>query len=207
MNLLAGGAGWWPGRAPVTPAARRVADAAVDAGGPTVLRDGRSVWLRAVRPSDAAASGRFFEALSMTARRRRFHGAVNALPAAALAAMTNPDPWRELVLVAEPLAADADDGGARLVGEARFAIDGGDPHVAEFALAVADEWQGHGLGRRLLERLVVEGRRRGLWRLHGDVLVDNAPMQALMNAVGADLRPRRGEAGLVRATLSLRPPV
>ena len=40
---------------------------------------------------------------------------------------------------------------------------------AEFAVVVSDCWQGHGLGTRLLTRLVEIGRKEGLTRIGQDV--------------------------------------
>jgi acetyltransferase len=184
-------------------------DCRAPASGPLRLRDGRAVLLRAVRAADAHATGRFVEDLSPQTRRWRFHGAVNRLSPALLQAMTAVDPCRQVVLVAE---VDGGVGGAgeptpRLVADARYVVSDDEPRVGEFALVVADAWQGAGLGHALLDRLVAEARRRRLWRLTGDVLADNGPMRQLLLAAGAELRPLRGTANLLRATLALVPSV
>lgn len=158
------------------------------------LHDGRSVHVRPVHAGDAEAEGRFVEALSPATRRLRFHGALNRLPPTLLRAMTAVDPCVQTVLVAE---ADA-----LLVADARYVM-GDDPHAAEFAIAVADAWQGGGLGRALMARLADHARERGLRQLHGEVLDHNHRMLGLMESMGARLRPQHGGIGLVRVEVPL----
>jgi acetyltransferase len=55
---------------------------------------------------------------------------------------------------------------------------------AEFALVVEDAQQRKGLGRHLLGRLIGIARERGVRRLVGQVLRENAPMLALTAALG-----------------------
>lgn len=158
------------------------------------LADGRRVHVRPVRADDLEAEGRFVEALSPATRRLRFHGALNGLPDALLRAMTDVDPCLQVALVAVA--------GEALVADARYVV-GDDPQVAEFAIAVADGWQGAGLGRALMQRLSTHARRRGLKRLHGEVLDDNHRMLSMLDTLGARLRPLRGGVGLVRAEFLL----
>ena len=51
--------------------------------------------------------------------------------------------------------------GLPVVADARFVHDAEQLSRAEFALAVADDWQGRGLGRRLMAHLIAEARRQG----------------------------------------------
>ena len=148
------------------------------------LRDGRRVALRPMHHSDAPALQRFFfGGLSPRARLLRFHGAINHLPEAALRALTTQVPRRHVALAA---LATTDDGLARLLAEARYVVD--DEGEAEFAVAVADAWQGQGLGRALLQRLAAHARAEGIPALHGAVVPGNEPMLRLAHSLGADLR-------------------
>jgi acetyltransferase len=168
------------------------------AGELVVLADGRGVRVRAVQPDDAAAEQAFVATLSPTSRRRRFHGAMKQLPASVLEAMTAIDFRHHVALVAEARCAD---GAARLVADARYVRD--DRGDAEFAIAVADGWQGLGLGRALLQRLGRHARLSGVATLRGSVLADNAPMLALMRSLGARLRDDLADATIVQATFPL----
>lgn len=164
--------------------------------GRVIVADGRCVRVRPIHPSDAAAEQAFVTTLSPRSRLLRFHGALKQLPAPVLQAMTAVDFEDHVALVAE---AGCDDGAARLVADARYVRDGAGQ--AEFAVAVADDWQGLGLGRELLQRLGSHARTHGIRRLTGSVLGDNEPMLALMRNLGARLRLDPGDASIVQASL------
>ena len=91
------------------------------------------------------------------------------------------------------------------VAEARYVlgVDGLPADVAEFALAVADGWQGVGLGSRLLGALVARARAAGLRKLRGSVMADNVPMLTLAQRLGARLRGDPEEASLMIADFEL----
>ena len=109
------------------------------------LADGRVVVMRPVQAFDALAEQDFIRALSPASRLKRFHFGLKELPPALLRAMTEVDHRQHVAVIAERLDSD-DDGVTMVVADARYVIDA-DPHEAEFALAVADAWQGVGLGR------------------------------------------------------------
>ena len=162
------------------------------------LGNGRKVTLRPVQPQDAPAEHRFIQGLSPRSRLMRFHGAVNWLPATVLRKMTQVDQQQHVALVA---VAATDDGAPLLVADARYVIDPHDPAGAEFALAVADDWQRLGLARRLLQRLTRYAAQQGVRRLHGSVMAGNEPMLALMRYMGASLRRDPGDASTLTAVL------
>lgn len=164
-----------------------------------VLADGRTVTVRPVLPQDADAEQAFTMALSPVSRRQRFHGAVKLLPDWLLHEMTAIDYQRQVALVAEAVA---DDGETRLVADARYVLVDDMPGSAEFALAVADDWRGIGLGRGMLERLARHAWRQGLRRLEGAVLVDNAPMLGLLASLGATVRGDRHDGSIVHAAMT-----
>jgi acetyltransferase len=102
------------------------------------------------------------------------------------------------------LAATTMLGGAEtLIGVARYVRDNADPS-AEFALVVADSWQGRGIGGRLLAKLAEVARRRGLERLHGEILAINRPMLGLVRKLGFTLARHEHDPTLTRATLEIR---
>ncbi len=70
------------------------------------------------------------------------------------------------------------------------------------AVTVVDDWQGKGLGRILLDALVLEALENGITRFEGDVLVENRPMQEMLRRTGARFRPE----GPGRPALLDRPP-
>jgi acetyltransferase len=163
------------------------------------LPDGRTVLVRAARPADAPAVQTFVRWLSPLARRRRFLGAVSELSPAQLDRLTRVQDPRDLSLVA--LAGGAE--GGPIVAMAQYVRD--DPASAEFALVVADAWQGQGLGMRLLERLLAHAGEAGVRKMSGFVLADNVPMRALAARFGFD-SAQDGDPELVRVERRLAPP-
>jgi GNAT superfamily N-acetyltransferase len=108
--------------------------------------------------------------------------------------MTHPDACRELALVA--LAWQ--DGRDVCVAEARYVVSDDLVEGREFALAVADEWQGRGIGKTLLLRLGSHAAHHGVERLVGDVLRDNLAMIELARSLGYAVRSHPADARLVR---------
>jgi GNAT superfamily N-acetyltransferase len=160
----------------------------------------RPVVLRRVEADDAAVFESFVKALSPMSRQRRFHFPLTVLPPSWLHRLTGPDPATELAMVAIALR----DGRPECVAEARYAV--GDDGEREFALAVADDWQGQGLGRELLRRLVTHAAARGVRHLFGDVLRDNAPMLRLAQQAGFRLGTHPADARLLRVVQTLELP-
>jgi acetyltransferase len=148
-----------------------VADVALD--------DGRHLRLRPIRPEDAAMERAFVSGLSEESRFFRFFYRLHELTPAMLARFTQIDYDREVALV----AVDEADAAPVIVGVARYVMSL-DQESAEFAVVVADGWQGQGVGRNLMARLVAYAKARGLRRLEGRVLRSNRNMLAFSAALG-----------------------
>jgi RimJ/RimL family protein N-acetyltransferase len=88
------------------------------------------------------------------------------------------DPVTECALVAVTGSEDQE----KLVGVARFVVES--PQEADIAIVLADAWQGLGLGRELMSRLIVAARRYGVRKLSGHVLATNTGMLALARRLG-----------------------
>ena len=159
-----------------------------------VLTDGRSVRVRPLSERDEDAEQAFFGGLSAASRFRRFHVGLRDLPPAMLHAMTHIDQQQHVALVAEH--------DERIVADARYVrlADSGD---ADFAVAVADDWQRQGLGRLLVERLLQHARAQGVRGLVGDVLWDNRPMIAMVRELGGEFIASAGGSGVLHARFAL----
>ncbi len=94
------------------------------------------------------------------------------------------------------------EGEETLIGVARYAREA-DERSCEFALVIADAWQGRGIGRRMLAKLIAVARARGYARMIGDVLSSNRPMQELVKKLGFRLQLHPQDATVMRATLEL----
>jgi GNAT superfamily N-acetyltransferase len=162
------------------------------------LPDGQTLFLRAVRPEDAAELVSFFGRLSAETLHLRFFS-YRQIGLAEAQAMATVDHQHSEAVVAclgpEP--------GAEIVGVASY--DETRSGAAEIAFTIADRYQGRGLGRHLRDWIIAAARARGFTRLHGEALVTNGPMLRLVAASGYPSRLRH-DLGSCEFTLTLDAP-
>jgi len=163
--------------------------------------NGRRVTIRPMLPQDFELQREFFHSLSPMARYARFMAAFNELPDAVAARLSKIDYSSHLALLAEIFEGRQQ----TMIGEARYVIEEHDPTSCEFAIAVADDWQGHGIGNALLARLEREAAASGIRRMLADTLYDNKPMRALAARNGYAVTMNHEDARLVRLEKKLRP--
>lgn len=162
--------------------------------------DGRGVTLRPVLPQDDLLAQAFFRALSPASRHSRFFISLSEIPARMLAQLTNVDYVRHMALIAETVVY----GRELQIGEARYVV-ADDGTSAEFAIAVADDWQACGIGSRLLRALENAACAAGLARLTGDVLGENRKALDFMRQRGFIVQPNREDARLAQVHKVLGP--
>jgi RimJ/RimL family protein N-acetyltransferase len=138
---------------------------------------------RLIRPADKAKLAAGFERLSTESRYRRFFAQKKALSPAELQFYANPDGVDHVAIGALALNRDGEEGEGLGVG--RFVRMPNEPEVAEIALTVVDAWQGRGLGRLLLQRLLMAAAERGIRRIRCHLLADNARMHQLIQHLAA----------------------
>ncbi len=146
------------------------------------LHDGSRVRMRLLRPTDRERLAMAFRRMSPVSRYRRFMTPKGELTDAELRYLTDIDGVDHVAIAAQSCIPGRRGEG---IGLARFVRIKGEPDVAEAAVAVTDDWQGRGLGRLLLRRLVTAARERGIRRFRCSVLTENAPMLALLGGVRA----------------------
>jgi acetyltransferase len=164
---------------------------------PWTAADGTAVTLRRIEPSDLALEQEFVNGLSRQTGYQRLLSSRHLSPEE-VRRFTEIDVEREYALI----ATTRDPAGEREIGVARY-VKEPDSDAAEFAIVLADDWQGRGLGHRLLSSLVAQAKRRGVRRLFGTTLSGNKAMLALAHRVGfvATLDP--GSASMTDLTLDL----
>ena len=150
-----------------------------------------------MRPHDRDIEHAFVSGLSPETRSNRLLGGSKAITREYIESLVSVDFSRDMALAAATML-----DGETLLGVARYVRDrSGD--AAEFAIVIADAWQGRGIGRRLLAKLIEAAGRRGVKRLYGDILATNRPMLELARKLGFELG-RHEDATITRALLNLR---
>jgi GNAT superfamily N-acetyltransferase len=162
------------------------------------LPGGEPVVTRPVRPRDAGDLQAYVRRLSPGSRYNRFFGPMPELPPAELDRVIHLDGHNQQALIAQT----CDDGAPTVVAEARYAL-AADRVDCEFALSVADDFRGKGLGTRLLAEIECRARALGARRLVGDVLRSNETMQAFARKAGFAMTGVPGDARLVRVVKDL----
>ena len=165
-------------------------------GAPVVLRDGSRVRLRQGHSSDKELLLRGFERLSPESRYRRFLAAMPELSEAMVRYLTEIDHHDHEAIAA--LDENTGDG----VGVARYVRNPERPEVAEVAVTVIDEWQGRGLGTRLLELLGGRARAEGIKSFTALMLATNQEMMDVLEALGP-VRIIDREAGTVEIEMPI----
>jgi GNAT superfamily N-acetyltransferase len=160
------------------------------------LRDGRIVEIRAQKPTDvdglrAAVAQSSAESLS-----RRFFAPKRHFSEQEVAYFLNIDFVTQVALVAV-----VDEAGKHsIVAGGRYVLVR--PGVAEVAFAVVDDFQGHGIGTKLMRHLVGIAREAGLRELIAEVLPDNQPMLSVFQKCGLKVATRR-DRGAVHVRMQL----
>src|SRR6266540_659740 len=157
------------------------------------------VRVRVIRPTDAAELERFYAALSPESRRTRFFAIASNLDHAQSVSFCTTDHDHREGLVA--VVDDGPLGHVRVVGHLCLEPDGVD--AAEVALAVADEFQHRGIGRRLLAAGAHWARRERIARLTATMFASNAPIHRLLAALDFPAHERSVDAGVAEITIDL----
>jgi RimJ/RimL family protein N-acetyltransferase len=135
------------------------------------------VRLRPLTPVDVARVQAFVRGLSSRSRYERFFTPTAELSPRQL----------ERITAGAGLSLGAFDAAGRLVGLAEYARAG--DSEAEFAVVVADEWQGQGLGAELVGALLEHAKRAGIVRLAGVTHTRNRAMRVLARRLGFGVQP------------------
>ena len=161
---------------------------------------GAPVTIRPLRPDDAAIERDFVTGLSDETRYNRLLGGAVKVSDEYIRRLTQLDWSREAAFAAITMLGDRES----IIGVARYVADESGEDC-EFALVLADAWQGRGIGRRMLEKLERVAAQRGIRRMHGEILSTNARMLAMMRKLGYRLKHHPQDATVTRATRELVP--
>ena len=164
---------------------------------------GFSISVRPLRRADLDIESAFVEGLSRETRYNRLLGGAINISRAYIEQLTTIDYSRDMALAAVVMTPHAE----VLIGVARYVMEASVPAPApcEFAIVIADAWQGRDIGRHLMLKLIDVAQARGVPQLFGEILATNHGMLALVKKLGFRTERHAGDATVVRAILDLAP--
>ncbi|MBA2659375.1 MAG: bifunctional acetate--CoA ligase family protein/GNAT family N-acetyltransferase [Nitrosospira sp.] len=162
------------------------------------LADGTDIIIRPVRPEDAELEQRFIRELSEESKYFRFMNIMHELSDTTLISLTQIDYSREMALIAVTQEQDKE----IALGVARYVLNP-DGSSCNFALVVADNVAGKGLGQKLMISLMEAARAQGLKTIEGEVLNSNRNMLKLMNRLGFSIKTSEADHGIMEVSKPL----
>ena len=160
--------------------------------------DGTLITIRPISAADYDLEQDFVSALSPASGYQRLMSARRLSPEE-IKRFTDIDHTREMALIATMSVA----GRERQIGVARYVKDESAPGEAEFAIVLADDWQGRGLGTQLLASLLAAARAHGVRRAVATTMSTNEAMLALARRMGFTLAPNPASPSITNLTLEL----
>jgi acetyltransferase len=157
------------------------------------------VRVRRIDAGDRAAVSRFYAALSPESRLCRFLGASNGIPDLFCRVLCSADHDHEEGFVAVPWSAEGPDV-RQIVGH--LCLVRVDPSIVELAVAVADEYQGRGIGRQLFEAGLAWAHLHGIETVVATAFARNGSVLRLLTSAPR-ARVRHVEAGTVEIEIPI----
>ncbi|MFZ6689897.1 GNAT family N-acetyltransferase [Undibacterium sp. SXout11W] len=151
------------------------------------MRNGNRYKIRPLHPHDAEMLQTLVRNLSPESRYFRFISSMRELPERMLARFTLIDYDREMAMVATyQERVPKPEGGftvtEKIIAVSRY-VTNPDKSSCEFSLLVADEFNGQGLGSRMMSSIIDVARSKGLTTMEGLVLAKNTGMLKLMRSL------------------------
>ncbi len=161
---------------------------------PLRLSDDSIVQLRPIHPSDTDNTEQFRASLSTQSIYNRFFGYIPTPNEKLVKRLIEIDYTSEMAIIAEvkgtPKSVIAV---ARLVAE--------DNEIMEYAIIIADDWHGKGLGKRLTTYMLEVAKDMGYRYLYATILSQNTAMLEILRKLDFDLKPEDNQS--IRATKKL----
>ncbi len=160
------------------------------------LEDGRTIYVRPIRPDDERLYGPFFAAETAEDLRRRFFGSVKDFSHKFIARFTHIDYAKAMAFIA------LDELTGEMLGVARL-HDNSDNKSGEYAILVRSDLKSHGLGWDLMQMIITYGRSKGFRWIEGQVLHENLPMLDMCRELGFEISTDPDEPYICDVKLSL----
>ncbi|MHA1231842.1 MAG: GNAT family N-acetyltransferase [Candidatus Helarchaeota archaeon] len=146
------------------------------------LKDGTKVFVRPIKPTDRDLWVEFYLSLSKLTKYYRFFSAKPKPDEKMIKRYTQIDYVNNLALV----ALIKENGKERMIGVVRYVLVP-EFNAAELAVVVADDWQGKGLGTKLLLMMLDIIIKRKIPKIMGDIFLENEKMMRIVKESGFKL--------------------
>jgi len=161
-----------------------------------VIRDGKKVLLRPIKPEDEPLMVDLFRSFSEETMRSAFFQVIKEFTHENLARYCNIDYDREMTIVAERTENEE----RRIMGIVNLIVQP-DGKRGEIMIVIGDPWQNLGLGSKMLDYIISIGRDMELKSLFGEILAENLRMIHLFTVRGFEIKTLSDES--CKATLDL----
>ena len=162
-----------------------------------MLRNGQQVLLRPIKPEDEPLWLEMFQSFSEESIRYRFFQILKDTPHEVRVRYCNIDYDREIAIVAEI----TDQGRRKILGVTRLSIEP-NGKAGEIAFIVTDQWQGLGLGTKMVDYVLEIAKEKGIEKVYAIMLQDNYRAISLSKKMGFKLEYQ--DDGTVKAVLDLK---
>lgn len=143
------------------------------------MKNRKEVLLRPIKPEDEPLEKEMIKAFSKKTQRFRFFGYLKDISHSLLIKYTQIDYDREMAIIAE-----LEEGKEKkMAGVVRLISDPYD-NSAEFAIAIADPWQGKKLGSQMMDYMLDIAKERNIKTIYAYFLKDNDIMQEMFESRG-----------------------
>jgi RimJ/RimL family protein N-acetyltransferase len=141
------------------------------------LPDGMRLLVRPLKAEDSALYPDFVSEISLLDSRLRFFAPISELSEERIAQLTHIDYDSAMAFIA------IEEATGKMLGVVRVHRDD-TREGGEYAVIVRSRLKGHGLGWRLMQRMIEYARSAGLRRIHGQVLAENTTMLTMCAELG-----------------------
>ena len=152
-----------------------------------LLNDGTLLNFRPIHPTDEPRMRDLFYKLSEATIYYRFMGYQKIVPRRQIQDFVYIDHRNDVTIVGTLPEAH----GEEIIAIGSYYLDP-KTNLAEVAFTVSDKWQNHGIGTFLLRHLMRIARRNGIRGFTAEVLVENKPMQAVINKSNTKVKSKVG---------------
>jgi acetyltransferase len=162
------------------------------------LKNGQTAILRPIRPEDEPLEAEMFTLFSKETVYFRFFGYVPQVTHELLTRFTQIDYDREMAIIAE--IQERPEGPPHMAGVVRLVGDAWNEN-AEYAIVVADPWQGQGLGSKMTDYILEIAKEREIRKVYGNVLSNNEGMIRIFRQKGFSFKQEGYDAFYVELDL------